>query len=498
MLDALRQALESFVEIGLGYLSLDRATGTLSGGEAQRTKLIRHLGSSLTDVTYVFDEPTVGLHPHDIQRMNDLLLQLRDKGNTVLVVEHKPEVIEIADHVVDLGPGAGAAGGQVVFEGTVAGLRRAGTLTGRHLGDRAALKPSVRESSAVLQVRGADLHNLQDVDVDIPLGVLVVVTGVAGSGKSSLIHGSVSGRDGVVAIDQGAIRGSRRSNPATYSQLPDPSAWRSRRRTESSRRFSAGVRQRLPELQRRGRHGTDRAMMAEWRLSARSAAGSGSTRRCSTTRRRPGHQRGAGDPLGQRRRGVLRCRRRPARRPPTPCAPRPATTAGNVAAMIAAESRMRRDERRFKSVSTMKAAEQGLRRHPGECQRREAGRACRCATPPRAAGEQDDADDERQRPVRELDGAVMPSRARDERRADAARPGRAAEAGAGEPDRAAGDHDADANDDDSSASTRSVRGDAGQVRGALHAATPACDRGRYPSRPPVPRPAGRGPPRRAA
>ncbi len=222
LLAVLQQTLDSFAEIGLGYLSLDRPSGTLSGGEAQRTKMIRHLGSSLTDVTYVFDEPTIGLHPHDIQRMNELLLQLRDKGNTVLVVEHKPEAIAIADHVVDLGPGAGRAGGEVVFEGTVDGLRASGTLTGRHLDDRASLKPSVRTPSGVLEVRGASAHNLQDVDVDIPLGVLVVVTGVAGSGKSSLIHGSVSGRDGVVSVDQGAIRGSRRSNPATYTGLLDP------------------------------------------------------------------------------------------------------------------------------------------------------------------------------------------------------------------------------------------------------------------------------------
>jgi excinuclease UvrABC ATPase subunit len=218
----LRHTLDSFVEIGLGYLSLDRPSGTLSGGEAQRTKMIRHLGSSLTDITYVFDEPTIGLHPHDIQRMNDLLRQLRDKGNTVLVVEHKPEAIAIADHVVDLGPLAGSAGGEVVFEGTVEGLRASGTLTGRHLDDRASLKPSVRTPSGALEIRGASTHNLQGVDVDIPLGVLVVVTGVAGSGKSSLIHGSVAGRDGVVAIDQGAIRGSRRSNPATYTGLLDP------------------------------------------------------------------------------------------------------------------------------------------------------------------------------------------------------------------------------------------------------------------------------------
>ncbi len=222
LLDSLRHLLDSFTEIGLGYLSLDRPSGTLSGGEAQRTKMIRHLGSSLTDVTYVFDEPTVGLHPHDIQRMNELLLQLRDKGNTVLVVEHKPEAIAIADHVVDLGPGAGTAGGEVVFEGTVAGLRASGTLTGQHLDDRAGLKPTVRTAAGALEVRGADTHNLRKVNVDIPLGVLVVVTGVAGSGKSSLIHGSVAGRDGVVVVDQGAIRGSRRSNPATYTGLLDP------------------------------------------------------------------------------------------------------------------------------------------------------------------------------------------------------------------------------------------------------------------------------------
>ncbi len=222
LLASLRGSLEAFVEIGLGYLSLDRPSGTLSGGEAQRTKMIRHLGSSLTDVTYVFDEPSIGLHPHDIQRMNELLLRLRDKGNTVLVVEHKPETIAIADHVIDLGPGAGAAGGEVVFEGTVDGLRGSGTLTGRHLGHRVAVKPTVRTRTGTLAIRGARTHNLQDVDVDIPLGVLVVVTGVAGSGKSSLIHGSVSGRDGVVSIDQSAIRGSRRSNPATYTDLLEP------------------------------------------------------------------------------------------------------------------------------------------------------------------------------------------------------------------------------------------------------------------------------------
>ena len=222
LLGALGHTLDSFVEIGLGYLSLDRPSGTLSGGEAQRTKMIRHLGSSLTDVTYVFDEPTIGLHPHDIQRMNDLLLALRDKGNTVLVVEHKPETIAIADHAVDIGPRAGTEGGEVVFEGTFEDLRASDTLTGRHLDDRAALKPSVRTPSGTLEVRGASTHNLRDVDVDIPLGVLVVVTGVAGSGKSSLMHGSVAGRDGVVSVDQTPIRGSRRSNPATYTGLLDP------------------------------------------------------------------------------------------------------------------------------------------------------------------------------------------------------------------------------------------------------------------------------------
>jgi excinuclease UvrABC ATPase subunit len=222
LLGALGETLDSFVEIGLGYLSLERPAGTLSGGEAQRTKMIRHLGSALTDVTYVFDEPTIGLHPHDIARMNDLLRQLRDKGNTVLVVEHKPETIAIADHVVDLGPGAGTAGGAVCFEGTVDGLRASGTVTGRHFDDRASLKPRVRTPAGTLEVRGASTHNLRGVDVDIPLGVLCVVTGVAGSGKSSLIHGSVSGRDGVVTVDQTAIRGSRRSNPATYTGLLDP------------------------------------------------------------------------------------------------------------------------------------------------------------------------------------------------------------------------------------------------------------------------------------
>ena len=222
LLTALGETLDSFVSIGLGYLSLERPSGTLSGGEAQRTKMIRHLGSALTDVTYVFDEPTIGLHPHDIEQMNQLLLQLRDKGNTVLVVEHKPETIAIADHVVDLGPAAGSGGGQVVYEGDVAGLRGSGTLTGTHLDDRAGVKESVRVAAGAVEVRGASTHNLRDVDVDVPLGVLCVVTGVAGSGKSSLVHGSLAGRDGVVVIDQGAIKGSRRSNPATYTGLLEP------------------------------------------------------------------------------------------------------------------------------------------------------------------------------------------------------------------------------------------------------------------------------------
>ncbi|MBX3093140.1 MAG: excinuclease ABC subunit UvrA [Cryobacterium sp.] len=222
LIGTLQNLLDSFVGIGLGYLALDRPSGTLSGGEAQRTKLVRHVGSALTDVTYVFDEPTIGLHPHDIQRMNELLVQLRDKGNTVLVVEHKPETIAIADHVVDIGPRAGSAGGEVVYQGSLEGLRTSGTLTGQHLDDRASLKESVRVASGSVEIRGASTHNLKDVDVDVPLGVLVVVTGVAGSGKSSLIHGSFAKRDDVVTIDQGAIRGSRRSNPATYTGLLEP------------------------------------------------------------------------------------------------------------------------------------------------------------------------------------------------------------------------------------------------------------------------------------
>jgi excinuclease UvrABC ATPase subunit len=263
LLAALQETLDSFAEIGLGYLSLDRPSGTLSGGEAQRVKMIRHLGSSLTDVTYVFDEPTIGLHPHDIRRMNGLLLRLRDKGNTVLVVEHKPEAISIADHVVDLGPHAGTEGGEVVFEGTVEGLRASGTLTGQHLDDRASLKPSVRTPSGVLEVRGASTHNLQGVDVDIPLGVLTVVTGVAGSGKSSLIDGSVSGRDGVVSIGQGAIRGSRRSNPATYTGLLDPirKAFAKANRVKPAL-FSANSEGACPTCNGAGVVYTDLAMMA--------------------------------------------------------------------------------------------------------------------------------------------------------------------------------------------------------------------------------------------
>jgi excinuclease UvrABC ATPase subunit len=307
LLATLRHTLDSFVEIGLGYLSLDRSSGTLSGGEAQRTKLVRHLGSSLTDVTYVFDEPTIGLHPHDIQRMNDLLLQLRDKGNTVLVVEHKPEAIAIADHVVDLGPGAGSEGGEVVFEGTVEGLRASGTITGKHLDDRATLKSSVRSSSGAIEVRGADAHNLRDIDVDIPLGVLVVVTGVAGSGKSSLIRGSVSGRDGVVSVDQSAIKGSRRSNPATYTGLLEPI----RKGVRQGQRCEAGALQPqlgggLPELQRRGRDlhrpGDDGGRRDDLRRVRREAL-----RRVGARLpvRRSRHQRGARD-VGHGSGGLLR------------------------------------------------------------------------------------------------------------------------------------------------------------------------------------------------
>ena len=263
VLTTLRETLDSLVEIGLGYLSLDRESGTLSGGEAQRVKMVRHLGSSLSDVTYVFDEPTVGLHPHDIARMNDLLLRLRDKGNTVLVVEHKPEVIAIADHVVDLGPGAGPAGGQICFTGTVADLRTSGTLTGRHLDHRAELRTRFRTPTGQLSITGADLHNLKDVDVDIPLGVLTVVTGVAGSGKSSLIHGSLPRRDGVAVVDQSAIRGSRRSNPATYTGLLDPiRAAFAKANGVKAALFSANSEGACPNCKGIGLVYTDLAMMA--------------------------------------------------------------------------------------------------------------------------------------------------------------------------------------------------------------------------------------------
>ncbi len=263
LLQNLGETLESLVEIGLGYLSLERPSGTLSGGEAQRTKMIRHLGSSLTDVTYVFDEPTVGLHPHDVARMNQLLLRLRDKGNTVLVVEHEPEVMVIADHVVDLGPGAGAAGGEVVFEGTVEGLRASGTLTGRHLEDRTSLKTTTRTPTGAMQVRGADTHNLRSVDVDVPLGVLVVITGVAGSGKSSLVDGSIAGRDGVTYVDQGAITGSRRSNPATWTGLLDPIRKAFAKATGAKAAlFSANSEGACPACKGAGVLYTDLAMMA--------------------------------------------------------------------------------------------------------------------------------------------------------------------------------------------------------------------------------------------
>ncbi|MFI6576086.1 ATP-binding cassette domain-containing protein [Nocardiopsis sp. NPDC050513] len=263
LVDNLAHTLDSLVEVGLGYLSLDRESGTLSGGEAQRVKMVRHLGSSLSDVTYVFDEPTVGLHPHDIERMNRLLLGLRDKGNTVLVVEHKPETVAIADHVVDLGPGAGPGGGRVTYSGDVAGLRASGTLTGRHLDHRATLREKVRTPTGAIPITGATSHNLKDVSVDIPLGVLTAVTGVAGSGKSSLIHGSLPGRDGVVVVDQSPIRGSRRSNPATYTGLLDPirTAFARANKVKASL-FSANSEGACPECKGAGVIYTDLAMMA--------------------------------------------------------------------------------------------------------------------------------------------------------------------------------------------------------------------------------------------
>ena len=322
LLARLGLTLDSFVEIGLGYLSLDRRSGTLSGGEAQRTKMIGHLGSSLTDVTYVFDEPTIGLHPHDIQRMNDLLLRLRDKGNTVLVVEHKPETIAIADHVVDLGPGAGAAGGEVVFEGTVDGLRKSATVTGRHLSDRAALKSSVRTPTGVMKVRGARTHNLKNVNVDIPLGVLVVVTGVAGSGKSSLIHGSVSGRDGVVTVDQTAIRGSRRSNPATYTGLLDPirNAFAKANGVKPAL-FSANSEGACPACNGAGVIYTDLAMMAGVTTVCEECEGRRFQASVLEYRlRRAQHRRGA-RPVGQRCGRLFRCRQgADTRRPRDPAA----------------------------------------------------------------------------------------------------------------------------------------------------------------------------------
>ena len=317
LLSSLSETLDSFVEIGLGYLSLDRPAGTLSGGEAQRTKMIRHLGSALTDVTYVFDEPTIGLHPHDIDRMNTLLLRLRDKGNTVLVVEHKPETIAIADQVVDLGPGAGTAGGEIVYQGSLDGLRASGTLTGRHLDDRARLKTSVRTPDGAMEVRGADSHNLRKVDVDIPLGVLVAVTGVAGSGKTSLIHGSVAKRDGVVIVDQTAIKGSRRSNPATYTGAAraDPQGVRQGQRREAGP-VQRELRGRLPELQRRRRdlhrprdHGGHLDPLRGVRGEALRRLGA------RVHPRRQGHRRGARD---AGRRGRRSSSPAATRRPPPP------------------------------------------------------------------------------------------------------------------------------------------------------------------------------------
>ena len=310
LLGALRATLESFVDIGLGYLSLNRPSGTLSGGEAQRTKMIRHLGSSLTDVTYVFDEPSIGMHPHDIARMNNLLLELRDKGNTVLVVEHKPEMIQVADHVVDLGPGAGAAGGEVVFEGSVEALRESGTLTGHHLDDRARLKETVRAATGKLEIRGADTNNLQDVDIDIPLGLVVVVSGVAGSGKSSLIGGSVSGRDGVVAIDQGQVHGSRRSSPATYTGLLDPirKAFAKANGVKPAL-FSANSEGACPGCNGAGVIYTELTIMASVASTCEECDGQALRRvRPRLQARRPRHQRGAGN-VGLGGHGMVQRRR---------------------------------------------------------------------------------------------------------------------------------------------------------------------------------------------
>ena len=316
----LRAALDAFVRIGLGYLSLERPTGTLSGGEGQRVKMVRHLGSALTDVTYVFDEPTTGLHPHDIQRMNDLLLALRDKGNTVLVVEHEPRTIAVADHVVDLGPGAGTEGGTVCYEGDVAGLRTSDTVTGHHLDDRASLKDAVREPTGVIEVRGASTHNLQDVDVDIPLGVLVVVTGVAGSGKSSLVHGSLPDDLDVVAIDQTPIRGSRRSYPATYTGLLDPIRKAFAKANDvSPALFSANSEGACPTCNGNGAIDSDLPTMATVAIPCED---------CEGRRFRPEvlvhtlggtrHRRGAGDVRGRRASLLRRGRRAHPRRPPDP------------------------------------------------------------------------------------------------------------------------------------------------------------------------------------
>ena len=328
LLAKLQHVLDSFVEIGLGYLSLDRSAGTLSGGESQRTKMIRHLGSSLTDVTYVFDEPTIGLHPHDIANMNDLLLQLRDKGNTVLVVEHKPEAIAIADHVVDLGPGAGTHGGEVCFEGTVDALRKSKTLTGKHLDDRVSLKDSVRERTGVIEIRGASQNNLQKVDVDIPLGVLCVITGVAGSGKSSLIHGSLPTDEGVVIVDQGAIRGSRRSNPGTYTGLLEPirKAFAKANNVKPAL-FSANSEGACPTCNGNGVIYSDIADHGRCRHALRGLRRQALRRgRPHLHVRRPRHQRGP-RAVRRRRRGVLLLRHvrgaPSARHPRTPCRRRP-------------------------------------------------------------------------------------------------------------------------------------------------------------------------------
>ena len=301
LMGGLRATIDSFVDIGLGYLSLDRSSGTLSGGEAQRTKMIRHLGSALTDISYVFDEPTAGLHPHDIQRMNALLKLLRDKGNTVLVVEHKPEVIEIADHIVDLGPGAGRAGGEIQYTGDVAGLRASGTITGRHLDDRARLKDSTRTAKGALEIRGATQHNLKNVDVDIPLGILTVVTGVAGSGKSSLIHGNVPAFDDVVVVDQAPIKGSRRSSPATYTGILDTiRAAFAKANGVKPGPVQRELRGRVPRVQGAGGDHHDAGVHPDRRDALRAVRGHGLQRRgARVPARRQEHRRGARDVGGR-------------------------------------------------------------------------------------------------------------------------------------------------------------------------------------------------------